>query len=137
MKILIVDDNRIYRQAIKEYLEMFLLSEANLITEAQDGEEAIAKAREIKPDVVIMDIGLPGINGLEAARLIKLERPEVQVVIITVRDGGQYKEEAVKLGAASFLTKDRITLDLLPLLNNLLNKQNKCCNDVAQPVTNR
>lgn len=123
MRILIVDDHNHYRQALKTYLEMALPSETRLIAEAQDGEEAIAKAREIKPDVVIMDIGLPGINGLEAARRIKGERPEVQVIIVTVCDEGPYVEEALKLGAAGFLTKDRMTLNLLPLLNNLSGKQ--------------
>lgn len=134
MRILIVDDHHLYRRTLKNYVEMSLPSEAKLITEAQDGEEAIAKAREFKPHVVIMDIGLPGINGLEAARRIKIEGPEVQIIIITICGEGPYKEEAINLGAAGFLMKDRITLDLLPLLNNLLSKQSEAWKPDAQPA---
>ncbi|MBI4302047.1 MAG: response regulator transcription factor [Chloroflexi bacterium] len=124
MRVLVVDDHSITRQSIRELLGSFLSSEVELVAEAEDGEKAVIKAREIHPDVVIMDIGLPGINGFEAMRRIKEEMPEVQVVTVTIHDNTEYREKAFKLGAAAFVTKDKVGSDLLPLLRELSRKLN-------------
>ena len=74
--------------------------------QAGNGEEAIAKARELRPDLVFMDINMPGPNGLEATRAIKAEFPDIKVVILTVSDDEQDLFEAIKSGAEGYLLKN-------------------------------
>ncbi len=119
MRVLIVDDHPVPREAIRALLELSLTPEVECVGEALDGEGAVVKARDMQPDVVIMDVGLPGINGFEATRLIKEEMPEVAVVIVTALDEYPYRDEAFRSGAADFLTKDKMDSDLLPLLRGL------------------
>ncbi len=118
MRILIVDDHATYRQSIRHILETLLGPETESIAEVANGESAVIKAGEMHPDLVIMDIRLPGINGLEAMRRIKAERVGVQVVIVTANGEPHYREKAFKLGAADFITKDKVIPDLLPLLRS-------------------
>lgn len=103
-RVLIVDDHALSRKGIAAILDpdpAFLV-----VGEAADGAEALAKVRELAPDLVLMDIRMPDMDGLEATRRIKAEHPQVIVVILSVSDDVQDFFEAIKLGAQGYLLKD-------------------------------
>lgn len=103
MRILLVDDHALVRDGIA----CLLRAEGfQVVGEATNGTEALARPRELRPDLILMDIAMPGVNGLEATRLLKAEMPEVTVVMLTVSDDGRDLFEAVKSGARGYLLKD-------------------------------
>jgi DNA-binding NarL/FixJ family response regulator len=103
VRILVVDDHILVRDGIASLLRAEGFTVAG---EAADGLEALAKARELNPDLVLMDIKMPGVGGLEATRLIKAEMPQVKVVMLTVSGEEQDLFEAIKSGAQGYLLKD-------------------------------
>lgn len=102
MRVLLVDDHPLVRDGIASLLMAKGLEVAG---EAGDGTEALHKARQLHPDVILMDIRMPGLNGLEATRLIKTEMPEVKIIMLTVSDDDQDLFEAIKSGAEGYLLK--------------------------------
>lgn len=103
MKILLVDDHALFRAGLASLLKAWSLQ---VVGEACDGREAIDKARELRPDLVFMDIRMPTANGLEATRAIKAEFPNIKVIILTVSDDEQDLFEAIKSGAEGYLLKN-------------------------------
>jgi CheY-like chemotaxis protein len=107
-KILLVEDNVTFRQVLKQSLhECF---PCLLITEAVDGEEALRKIDTLLPNLIFMDINLPGENGLELTRKIKATHPETPIIILTSHDLPEYRQVAYEHGANSFLVKGSFTL---------------------------
>ncbi|MGO9313127.1 MAG: response regulator transcription factor [Syntrophobacteraceae bacterium] len=101
--VLLVEDNATFRKSLKEMLALrFPRLE---IGEASDGEEALQELGNINPDIIFMDIKLPGKNGLEVTRIIKKARSEVEVIIFTSYDIPEYREAAFDSGASYFFTK--------------------------------
>ena len=103
IRLLLVDDHALFRKG----LAMLLATESGfrVVGEARDGVEALKKVAELKPDLVLMDIHMPGINGLEATRKICESFPSTKVVILTVSEDDKDIFEAIKCGAAGFLLK--------------------------------
>ena len=104
IRILLADDHSLFRRGVAGALADH--ADMEIVGEATDGAQAVAKARELRPDVILMDISMPGINGLEATREIKAERPEVKIVILTIGEEDQNLFEAIKSGAQGYLLKD-------------------------------
>jgi DNA-binding NarL/FixJ family response regulator len=102
MKILLVDDNRLMLEGLQNLLEAHDVQVAGM---AADGQQAVALARTLKPDVILMDIRMPRCDGLNATRLIKAEMPEMKIVILTTSTDDQDLFEAVKSGASGYLLK--------------------------------
>jgi DNA-binding NarL/FixJ family response regulator len=114
LRILLVDDHILFRKGVA-----FLLSthpEFEVVAEAGDGLEAIEQARQFMPDVIMMDIGMPRCNGLEATRLIKQEMPIIKIVILTVSDDDQNLFGAIKNGAEGYLLKSMEPDELFNML---------------------
>ncbi|GAG08293.1 unnamed protein product [marine sediment metagenome] len=109
IKVLIVDDNEVVREGLKSILGP--QADMEVVGEAVDGLDAVAKAGELWPDVVLMDAQMPGIDGTEATRRIKQSLPEVKVLFLTVY--GEYVGGALAAGASWYLTKDCRRQDLL------------------------
>jgi NarL family two-component system response regulator LiaR len=103
LAILIVDDHPLVRDAIKSHLEK--QSDFKVVGEAADGEEAVKVAQELMPDVVIMDICLPGIDGLEATRRIKAANPDVCILALSMYDNSDLVLRILDAGASGYLTK--------------------------------
>ena len=111
-RILVVDDNDAFRQRVKA----FFAPEADMevVAETSDGEEAITKAQELKPDVVLMDVRMPGFNGVSATRKLREEVPEVKVIMLSVFDLPEYREAAMVSGASGYVVKKSMIEALLP-----------------------
>ncbi len=106
-KTLIVEDSVNFRQLLKEMLhEHFPLM---IIEEAGDGNEAMEKVDSLSPDLIFMDIKLPGESGLKLTKKIKEDHPDIIIIILTSYDLPEYREAAVRYGANAFLTKDSTT----------------------------
>jgi DNA-binding NarL/FixJ family response regulator len=103
-KVLIVDDHELFRQGVRNTIEP--QEDFEVVGEAEDGIEALAKARELKPDLILMDIRMPHCNGLEAVSAIKRELPAVKIIMLTVHDENENLFEAIKRGAEGFLSKN-------------------------------
>ncbi len=103
MRVLLVDDHRLFRAGIASLLKAW---GNEVVGEASDGLEALELTRKLKPDLVLMDIGMQPCNGLEATRLIKAEMPDVKIVMVTVSDDDKDVFEAIKSGAQGYLLKD-------------------------------
>lgn len=119
LRILIVDDHRLAREAIRTALRFCHSVDPEIVGEAADGATALELARELHPDVITMDIGLPDMNGLEATRRLKAVIPGVRVVVVTVQKEPAYHEEATGAGAMALVTKDRLMDDLPGCLDHL------------------
>ncbi|MEJ5186460.1 MAG: response regulator transcription factor, partial [Candidatus Geothermincolales bacterium] len=104
IKVMVVDDHRLVREGLANLLR--LQPEIEVCGEASDGDEAVSKARALKPDVILMDISMPGMSGIAATRLIKKDLPEAKVIMLTMMDQEGYVYESVKAGATGYLLKN-------------------------------
>ena len=102
--MLLVDDHPLFRKGLINLLRT--QSDFEVVGEAEDGQEALAKARTLMPDIILMDIAMPHCDGLEATRLIRQEMPHAKVVLLTVHDEEESVYEAIKMGAVGYLLKD-------------------------------
>jgi DNA-binding NarL/FixJ family response regulator len=104
IRVLLVDDHALFRKGVASLLNA--LEDMEVVGEAGDGPEALAKARDLMPDLVLMDIHMPGWDGLETTRRIKQELPYVKIVMLTVSGKDEDLFEAIKNGAQGYLLKD-------------------------------
>lgn len=111
IKVLLVDDHAIMRDGIRALLS--LRDDIEIVGEAADGEGAIAKTLELSPDVIVMDIAMPGMDGLEAARRIKKQNPSVKILFLTQYDSREYVVSAVKVGASGYIPKRALGSELI------------------------
>ncbi|MGB9723173.1 MAG: response regulator [Chloroflexia bacterium] len=104
LTILIVDDHPLFRQGVRATLEQE--RDLRVVGEAADGQQAIQMAEELCPDVVLIDISLPGLNGLEVARVIKRRQPQVHLIVLTVYEDDEQLFNAIRAGASAYSSKD-------------------------------
>jgi DNA-binding NarL/FixJ family response regulator len=102
--ILIAEDHVVVRESIRQFLERE--AKLEVVGEASDGEEAVQMASQLKPDVIIMDISMPKLNGIEATKQIKAQQPSATILILTAYDYEQYIFPLLEAGAAGYLLKD-------------------------------
>lgn len=114
IRVLAVDDHVLFREGLVGILQA--QPDFEVVGEAGDGMEALVKARELMPDLILMDIRMPGTDGLEATRLIKRELPQARIVILTVQDEDEKLFEAIQLGAQGYILKTIRSRELLKLL---------------------
>jgi two-component system response regulator NreC len=109
-KALIADDHKIMREGLRSLLEE--TGRFECVGEADDGYQAVKLAKELRPDIVIMDIAMPNLNGIEATRQIKTELPEVEVVVLSMHATRNYVSQVLQAGASAYLLKDSAFDDL-------------------------
>jgi DNA-binding NarL/FixJ family response regulator len=117
MRVLLADDHQILRDGIRRGLES---AGEEVVGEADNGEEAVELARETKPDVVIMDLSMPVLDGVGATRRITEELPDVKVVVLTMHDDTQRTRAALEAGAKAYLTKGTSFADVLDTLRRVM-----------------
>jgi DNA-binding NarL/FixJ family response regulator len=112
VEVLIVDDQARFRRMVRSLIES--QPEYRVCGEAGDGIEAVEKVRQLRPDLVLMDINMPRMDGLEATRIIRRESPDCNIVTITQNDARVAREQARSVDANGFVTKSDLLRDLLP-----------------------
>jgi len=118
VRILVVDDHEPWRQHVCSMLNT--RAELKVVGEASDGLEAVHIAEELKPDLILLDIGLPTLNGIEAARQIRKSIPESKIIFVSLESSPDVVQEALRLGACCYLVKNKIQRDLLAAVNAVL-----------------
>lgn len=103
-KIVIIDDHQLFREGVKRILDFE--RSFDVVSEGDDGAEAISLVEEYNPDVVIMDINMPNVNGVEATRQLIEKHPDSKVIILSIHDDENYVTHALKTGASGYLLKE-------------------------------
>ncbi len=117
IKVLIVDDHQVVREGLSAVLRT--KEDVQVVGEVRNGQEAVEKARELKPDVILMDISMPVMDGVEATRIIKNENPEIGVVVLTMHEEEEFIFELVKAGATGYLLKDSDSSQILKAIRSI------------------
>jgi len=112
VRILVVDDFEPWRRSIVSIIEED--PALQVIHEASDGLEAVQMCQDFQPDLVVLDVGLPKLNGLEVARQIRVVSPESKILFLSVMHSQDIMREALRIGAAGYITKEDALRDLLP-----------------------
>jgi DNA-binding NarL/FixJ family response regulator len=121
--VLIVDDNAGFRSRVREILA--LKPDVKVAGEAADGREAIRKARQLKPNLVLMDVRMPEICGIDATAQLKREVPETEVIILTRYDLEEYRKAAAASGASGYVVKESVLETLLPTIQEICAAEEK------------
>lgn len=117
IKVMIVDDHAVMRDGVRALIGY--QADIEIVGEAEDGREAVARALELRPDVVVMDIGMPVMDGLEATRRIARKLPATKVLMLTQRDTREYVLTAIKAGASGFIPKRALGSELMAALRTI------------------
>ena len=117
MRILIVDDSDLVRRSVAGFLSS--APDCEICGEASAGQEAVRKARELSPDVILLDVSMPDVSGLETARLLRAQAPSVKIIMMSQHDPVQMLPRALESGADACVDKCRVTTDLLATIRTL------------------
>jgi DNA-binding NarL/FixJ family response regulator len=111
IRVLLADDHDLFRQGVRRLLEA--AEDIDVVSEASNGEQAVRLVEEFAPDVVLLDIGMPDLSGIDAARIIKTTSPRTGLIMLTVHAEEEFLFEAIKAGAMGYLLKDCTAEELL------------------------
>jgi DNA-binding NarL/FixJ family response regulator len=119
IRILIADDHRLLREGIRSLLKEE--PDITVVGEAEDGRMAVSLTHHLHPDVILMDIGMPLLNGLEAIRQIKRDHPEINVLVLTVHDNDEYYRQVLEAGASGYILKRAAASELVAAIRAVYN----------------
>ena len=131
MRVLLADDHTLLREGLRRSLED---AGVEVVGEAADGEQAVKLAAEHRPDVVLMDVSMPRLGGVEATRAIRSNFPEVEVLILTMHADASVVNDAVRAGAAGYLVKDCTTDDIVGMLDAVAKGEASLSPDLASSM---
>ena len=114
-RILLVDDHEIVRFGLCSLLEKH--ADYDIVGQAEDGMEAVQLAQELAPDVIIMDVNMPNMNGIEATRDIKRQSPDAQIIVLSMHNRRQYVLDMLEAGASAYVLKTRAIQEMIPAIN--------------------
>ena len=117
IRIMLADDHTLFRQGIRTLISAE--ADMEVVGEASNGGDAVDKANEARPDVVLMDIGMPGLSSFEATRQIKKNRPETKVLFLTMYDDEDYLVEGMEVGASGYVLKDSPSQQLVAAVRDI------------------
>ena len=131
-KVLLADDHEIMRNGLRSLLEKN--PEIEVIAEASNGRETIELTKKLNPDIVILDISMPELNGVEAARQIKKIDPTIKIVILSVHSDKRYVKEMLKIGVDGYLLKDNAFQDLIDAIRTISVDKKYLCPRITEGV---
>ena len=117
ISVLLVDDSHIFRSAAIRFLEQY--PEVVVVGSASEGKEALAQAQQLRPQIILIDLRMPGLSGLETIPLIKDRLPETKIIALTMLDTSGYRQAALAAGADDFISKSNTNTDLLPVIRRM------------------
>ena len=131
MRVLLADDHTLLREGVRRSLED---AGVEIVGEAADGEEAVRLAGELRPDIVLMDVSMPRLGGVDATREVRSRYPEVEVLILTMHADASVVNDAVRAGAAGYLVKDCTTDDIVAMLDAVAKGEAALSPDLASSM---
>jgi two-component system, NarL family, response regulator LiaR len=132
IRVLIVDDHALMRDALKVHLDN--MADIEIIGEGCDGEEAVMLCQTLNPDVVIMDIAMPKLNGFEATRRIKSEHPDINILVLTVHSDIEHILKILEAGAAGYLTKNILGEKLVHAIRSVVAGESVLSDDIMDKL---
>jgi DNA-binding NarL/FixJ family response regulator len=116
LRLLIADDERLFRQSLRKLLES--VKDIKVVAEAGDGQEAVLKAREAEPDIALLDVRMPKMDGIKAAKLISTMAPRTKILMLSIHDDDEKIISAIKAGASGYILKDADQADFIQILRH-------------------
>jgi two-component system, NarL family, response regulator DegU len=132
IRVLIADDHRVVREGLSAILKT--KENIEVVGEAQDGQEAVEKARSLVPDVILMDVSMPKMSGVEATRVIKRELPHIGIVALTMYEEQQYIFDLVRAGATGYLLKDTDSSQIVKAIQSIYRGESLIHPSVASKI---
>jgi DNA-binding NarL/FixJ family response regulator len=132
IKVLIADDHRVVREGLVAILKT--KENIDVVGEAQDGQEAVEKARALLPDVILMDVSMPRMGGVEATRIVKREFPHMGIVALTMYEEQQYIFDLVRAGATGYLLKDTDSSQIVAAIRSIYRGESLIHPSVASKI---
>lgn len=123
VRVLLVDDSQVFIQTIEDYLRLVRSPSFEVVGRVRNGHDAVRSTAELKPDLVLLDLVMPGMNGLEVARQIKTLPDAPRVIMLTFYDLPEYREAAQHAQADGFVGKSEFAVRLIPLIRELFFEQ--------------
>ncbi len=130
IKIVLVDDHKLLRDGLRNIIEQ--KSNMHIIGEASDGREAIKVASKLMPDVIVMDVAMPGMNGVEAAKQIHKAQPDIKIIGLSMHSGKQFIQGMFKAGAFGYLLKDGDADELIIAINTVIQNKKYLSKEINQ-----
>ena len=135
ISVVLADDHPLVQDGIRTRFEE--IEDIKVIGVAATGRELIEKASELKPDVIITDISMPNINGLEATRLLSQAHPDIKVLILTMHDNKEYMQNAIDSGAKGYILKDQPAGDMIDAVRKIHQGNTHFCSSAAEVLDNK
>ena len=132
IRVLVVDDHPVLRDGVAAILEN--QTDMTMVGEARDGSEAIERFRALRPDVTLMDLQMPGMNGVDAITAIRAEHPGARIIVLTTYAGDVQAVRALKAGAVGYLLKSSLRTELIDAIRNVHRGQRHIHRDVAEEI---
>lgn len=132
IRVLVVDDHPVLRDGLAAILAN--QTDMTMVGEARDGNEAIERFRALRPDVTLMDLQMPGTNGVDAIAAIRAEHPGARIIVLTTYSGDVQAVRALKAGAAGYLLKSSLRTELIDAIHNVHRGQRHVHRDVANEI---
>ncbi len=134
IKVLLVDDHKMFRQGIKTVLTS--LADIKVIGEADTGEEALEKIKKIKPDIVVMDINMSGINGIEASKKVKEFDKNIKILLLTMLENEKFIMDALSSGVEGYLFKEADASELIKAIKTIASGKEYINDEVKEKIIN-
>lgn len=132
IKIILADDHCLVRTGLKRLLDD--VDNLSVVAEAENGNDAIAHVKQHKPDVAILDINMPGLNGIEATEILRRDYPELKIIIVSMHSDELFPKRLFKAGANAYLTKDSGIQEITHAINEVMESRVYICAEVAQKL---
>ncbi len=134
IRVMLVDDHAMFREGLKQVLST--TSDLIVVEEASDSQEAIDKAQRGNPDVVVLDIAMPGRDGIEVLKQLKQMKPALHFLILSMYPEDQYAFRSIKAGASGYLTKNKASRELIEAIRRIASGRKYISADVAEQLAN-